>query len=420
MVLFIHAADTHLGFGPNGFVRNLVNDAFHRIVDYAISKQADFMVLSGDIMHVPVPDMSTQIRVFGEFRRLYEAGIQVYGIHGSHDDNGVTVHSNYNGDKSNTTTPRGIIHLLENIGYLNNVYPNGIVDQKTGVLLCGLPGLPNGRDVKYYYMNEGIISSLKKQVINHEGKSIFLFHCAVKEMTTLGEREHMNGILDAAGLPDGFSYYAGGHMHNLVLYEKTSGVFSSYPGVPFAGNAQDLLTFHKNLPRARGFLQVQNESGGKFNAEFIELEQDRHMINVAEGVDSTLIINDAMQSIKADSVVYLVFDGDFHAGDDKELSRRRHILNELRQMCHVIPLYKGQMLANENLVKSLKETVKSGWAGLDIKTSEEIFKSFKLDPKIAQTVFDTLCCITKQDGETKSTFEGRVRGLELPILKEVN
>lgn len=93
---FLHAADLHLGsplkslgdaIGPDALidVKNRVNQAFDRLVQTAIDQGVDFCVFAGDIYDTAERDPGAQRRFLIGLRRLNDAGIKVFMVHGNHD-----------------------------------------------------------------------------------------------------------------------------------------------------------------------------------------------------------------------------------------------------------------------------------------------------------------------------------------------
>ncbi|HEY4387830.1 MAG TPA: DNA repair exonuclease [Ktedonobacteraceae bacterium] len=84
---FIHIADTHLGYEQYG-VRERFNDfsrAFWDIVDDAIARRVDFLVIAGDLFNKRAIDAQTLIHAIEGLRRLKEKNIPVIAIEGNHD-----------------------------------------------------------------------------------------------------------------------------------------------------------------------------------------------------------------------------------------------------------------------------------------------------------------------------------------------
>ena len=84
---FIHLADTHLGYEQYG-VRERFNDfsrAFWDIVQEALDRQVDFVVIAGDLFNKRAIDAQTLIHAIEGLKLLKEKGIPVLAIEGNHD-----------------------------------------------------------------------------------------------------------------------------------------------------------------------------------------------------------------------------------------------------------------------------------------------------------------------------------------------
>jgi DNA repair exonuclease SbcCD nuclease subunit len=84
---FIHIADTHLGYEQYG-LRERFNDftrCFWRIIDDAIAREIDFMVIAGDLFNKRAIDAQTLIHAIEGLKRLKEHNIPVITIEGNHD-----------------------------------------------------------------------------------------------------------------------------------------------------------------------------------------------------------------------------------------------------------------------------------------------------------------------------------------------
>lgn len=93
---FLHAADLHLGApleslgeaidsGTYNRIKPSVNKAFDRLIDVAITEEVDFVVLAGDVYDNADRDPGAQRRFLVGLRRLTDAGIKVFMVHGNHD-----------------------------------------------------------------------------------------------------------------------------------------------------------------------------------------------------------------------------------------------------------------------------------------------------------------------------------------------
>ena len=84
---FIHLADTHLGYEQYG-VRERFNDfsrAFWDIMDDAVKRDVDFVVIAGDLFNKRAIDAQTLIHAIEGLKKLKEKGIPVIAIEGNHD-----------------------------------------------------------------------------------------------------------------------------------------------------------------------------------------------------------------------------------------------------------------------------------------------------------------------------------------------
>ncbi len=94
-VTFIHASDLHLGAPFRGLralsskwanrLLSAIPESYDRMVDAAIARDVDFVVVSGDIFDSARPSYGDYLHFFEGLERLGEAGIPVYLITGNHD-----------------------------------------------------------------------------------------------------------------------------------------------------------------------------------------------------------------------------------------------------------------------------------------------------------------------------------------------
>src|SRR5699024_2874381 len=94
-ISFIHAADLHLDSPFKGLshlpekvfdeVRQSTFQSFHHLIEIAVSKQVDFIVLVGDLFDHERQSLKAQIRLRNAFQELEKHQIQVYLSYGNHD-----------------------------------------------------------------------------------------------------------------------------------------------------------------------------------------------------------------------------------------------------------------------------------------------------------------------------------------------
>ena len=94
-ITFMHAADIHLGAPflglrsySDAWARRMaaaIPEAFGRMIDTAIEKRIDFLVLAGDIFDLALPSFADYACFLDGMQRLAAAGIPVYCCTGNHD-----------------------------------------------------------------------------------------------------------------------------------------------------------------------------------------------------------------------------------------------------------------------------------------------------------------------------------------------
>jgi len=95
-IRFIHTADLHLDspfigleqrLPPELFarIRESTFRSFHRIIDEAIKREVDFVLISGDLFDGEDRSIKAQARLQTEMNRLKQHGISAYILHGNHD-----------------------------------------------------------------------------------------------------------------------------------------------------------------------------------------------------------------------------------------------------------------------------------------------------------------------------------------------
>ena len=92
---FIHAADLHLDTpfqgvaGPAPEVATALYEAslqaWDNVVDLAIEREAAFVLIAGDIYDGADRGVRAQLRFLAGLKRLDEAGIRSFVVHGNHD-----------------------------------------------------------------------------------------------------------------------------------------------------------------------------------------------------------------------------------------------------------------------------------------------------------------------------------------------
>jgi DNA repair exonuclease SbcCD nuclease subunit len=86
-VTLLHAADIHLGYQQYNCPERYDDfaHAFYRLVDHAIARRADAVLLAGDLFHKRTVEPQTLLQASDALGRLRQAGIPAIAIEGNHE-----------------------------------------------------------------------------------------------------------------------------------------------------------------------------------------------------------------------------------------------------------------------------------------------------------------------------------------------
>lgn len=229
--VFAHLADAHVGAWPRApLVRAALRESVLRSLAVVAERRAEFLLVSGDLFHTPVPDPAEVAPVAAALKRLIDHGCRVYVIYGSHD---------YVAHRTSW------LDVLAAAGVFVKVAPEAVrtegtrwtlpflVDLPTGARIAGISGRSHGLDREYF----GAVDA--EAFVAAPGFKIFQFHAAVEEYLPPFLREHVRGIR-RSDLPRGCDYYAGGHIHVSYEGEGPEGGLLVNPGAVFGTSRTDL------------------------------------------------------------------------------------------------------------------------------------------------------------------------------------
>jgi DNA repair exonuclease SbcCD nuclease subunit len=272
--VFAHLADAHVGAWPrDGAVRRELRASVLRALEVVEERNAEFLLVSGDLFHTPVPEPSEAAPVAAALRRLASAGRRVYVIYGSHD---------YVAHRTSW------LDVLAETGLFIRPAPEAVraegtrwtlpflEDAPTGARIAGISGRAQGLDRAYF---AGMDSERFRQA---PGFKIFQFHAAVQEYLPAPLREHIQGI-SRSDLPPGCDYYAGGHIHTTYVGSGSEGGLLVNPGAVFGTSVTDLE--NGLAGRSAQGVCVVTVRDGRPNAEFVRTAR-RDAIRVVD-VDVT-------------------------------------------------------------------------------------------------------------------------------------
>ena len=249
---FVHLADVHLGYAQYGLEtrREDFNRAFLEAVEKTIELKPDFMIIAGDIFHQARPSNATLEVAIKGFRRLRESGIPVLTVDGSHDS------------APNLITGTILIPLdaADLLYYLP--HHKGACWRNEKCYVYGVPNFRSRRKTE---------EQLPRFYQEHQPSpdpalfNIFVFHMAL-DLPSL-KPPQMEAEAPPELIPEGFNYYAGGHVHKPTKFHFKNGV------LVYSGSTESV--YYDDAKLNKGFNYVQVNERGKITSESIKLENQR-------------------------------------------------------------------------------------------------------------------------------------------------
>lgn len=226
------------------------NDAFREVVDKTIKLAPDMLIIAGDIFHHARPSNVTLEAAIENFGRLKNAGIPVLVVDGSHDaaPNLIT------GTILNPLDAAGLLYYLPR--------HEGACWQNEKCYVYGIPNFRTRRKTE-----EKLPSFYEKNnpVPDRELFNIFAFHMAIDLPNV--KPIQMEAEAPPELIPEGFDYYAGGHVHKPSKRDFKSGILA-YSG------STEVVYYDDSMPK-RGFYHVKVNEKGHAECQHIKLEKTR-------------------------------------------------------------------------------------------------------------------------------------------------
>ena len=262
---FAHLADTHLGYRQFGLYEREKDfyEVFEKITDKIIEEKVDFVIHSGDLFDNSRPSPLALLTFQKCLIKLKNANIPVYAIAGNHD----------------SVLRKGAIPpqvLFKKFG-LKVISPINTNYMYEDVFIAGLPYYSSSQ----YKNLKNKLSDLSKKAANHE-KSILVLHQGIDKYFNLQYE------LEIGDVPDNFTYYAMGHLHNFINDDFGEGKLV-YPGSSEVWKTSELEDYRKNR---KGFVIVDLD-GKKPSIDRIKIDIPREFIertldydNLASGIEA--------------------------------------------------------------------------------------------------------------------------------------
>lgn len=253
---FIHAADLHLGYSQYGLEerREDFDRAFSELVDKAIELKPDFIMIAGDLFHQARPSNATLEAAIKNFSRLRDAGIPVLTVDGSHDS------------APNIITGT-ILNPLDSAGLIYHLPKHeGACWKKQEC--CYVYGVPNFRTRRKTEEQLPAFMAQNKPTPDPSLFNIFVFHMALDIQGV--KPPYMEAEAPPELLPEGFDYYAAGHVHSPYKGKFGSGILV-YSGCTETVNYDEARI-------KKGFYHAKVDEAKRVSLEFVELESARKFI----------------------------------------------------------------------------------------------------------------------------------------------
>lgn len=227
-MIFSHISDTHLGFVQyhSEERENDVYTAFDQAIDVSIKDHVDFVILAGDIFHVPNPSGKAIVVLANALKRLKQNNVDSFFILGEHDISRIRA----------TPVPF-VYNNLEFSKYIGNGKPFVYKD----VLITGFDKRRKAEIESF----EEDFTRADAEAKKHQGHKILVLHQGITEINKFA------GELNSVDLPKNFTYYAMGHLHEQELKHF------SHLGGPLAYPGSIELTSSEGIKETqKGFYQV--------------------------------------------------------------------------------------------------------------------------------------------------------------------
>ncbi len=283
-----------LGYAQYGLEvrRQDFDNAFSELVDKTIELKPDFMIIAGDLFHQARPSNHTLENTIRSFKRLKDAGIPVLTVDGSHDS------------APNTITST-ILYPLDSAGLIIHLPRHrGACWSKPDC--CYVYGIPN------YHNRHKTQEALPKFIEENPPTpkagvaNIFVFHGALDLPDV--KPPYIEAEILPSELPEGFCYYAAGHIHDRIQSKFKEGILVYSGCTETVGYDEATIT--------KGFYHVKVDEKGQVYPELIELTSPRRFVIVEfdySGMASSKITEQAVQMVKdadeADAIIIPVLKG---------------------------------------------------------------------------------------------------------------
>jgi DNA repair exonuclease SbcCD nuclease subunit len=264
-----------LGYSQYGLEirREDFDKTLQELVEKAIELKPDFVIIAGDLFHHARPSNVTLENTIQSFSRLREAGIPVLTVDGSHDS------------APNVVTGT-ILYPLDSAGLIYHLPRHeGACWRRPGC--CYVYGIPNYRTRHKTEESLPLFMQQNKPVADPSLFNIFVLHMAIDLPNV--KPPYIEAEVPPELIPEGFDYYAAGHVHKTYKEKFKTGL------LVYSGCVETVD--YEEAENAKGFYHVKVDEKGSVTTEFVELgsprkfkilEQDFTGLNPSKITDRTI------------------------------------------------------------------------------------------------------------------------------------
>lgn len=276
---FIHAADIHLGrpfsnISENTEIcKNATQKAFNNLVEFAVSKNVDFVLIAGDTFDSDEQDFESKLILKEGLKKLEAAGIKVYLICGNHDPLSSYNKTTFNFDENSK---------IKIVGLNSKFYEDFTVENKNNEPVALIHALSFREN--QFKENPTKYFSPAQNLFN-----IGLLHCDLDASKDSPYAPCLKSELDALK----YDYWALGHIH--------------IPSELYAGTLQGRNTKETG---AHGAKYIKVENGTVIKNSFISLDTVRFeditvdLSNAIDDINAAEIILEELKTLKNSDCEY--------------------------------------------------------------------------------------------------------------------
>jgi len=393
MVRFAHISDCHLGAWRQPELQELSVKAFSQAIDLCIKEKVEFVLITGDLLDNAMPSIEVLKDAAAKLSELKESNIDCYIIPGSHDF---------------SVSGKTFLDVFEKASLFTNIAKHEETEdevkleifEKNNLVLAGIGGKKAG-------LERNLLSKIKKTDIkNKNALKILALHTTLSEAKPKG-MDFVDST-DSASLPDGFDYYALGHLH-MYFNKKIGNKILVYPGPLFPASFSEF----EELKNGSFCMVEWDEKEKKVTVNKIDiLPKEVNTITIdANNKNPEQITQEAIEKISEinKKIITLRIEGMLSRGKTADID-----FNKINES---VVKNENILLKNTSSLTSPEFKVEIESKGKDVNEIEkEIIKEHEKSKENKEygSFFDKIeqllhtLDIEKQEGETNTTFEKRI------------